>query len=58
MDRAPAVDYNNPGVYTPPKARAAGRPHEVGWLDKIQALADDEFKFGASVEPGTIIYEE
>jgi hypothetical protein len=47
-------------TYTVPKARAAGRPHELGWLE----LLDDEKKDAGEslrlgkVAPGRIISEE
>ena len=56
-DRAPAMNYDDPGIYTPPKQRAAGRPHEVGWLEKLEKLDGKGNGFGA-VAPGSIIYED
>lgn len=57
VDRAPAMNYDDPGLYNPPKQRAAGRPHETGWLEKLQGLDTESDKFGF-VAPGKIIYED
>ena len=51
------MNYDDPGLYNPPKQRAAGRPHETGWLEKLQGLDTESDKFGF-VAPGKIIYED
>lgn len=44
-------------VYKVPQARAAGRPHELGWLDLLKGTKDENMRLG-KVPPGRIIPEE
>jgi hypothetical protein len=44
-------------IYRVPEARAAGRPHDLGWLDLLDGDKESEMRFG-EVPAGTIIFEE
>lgn len=49
----------SPDSYKVPEARAAGRPHELGWLDVLNEKAADEEKFQLGKVPaGRIIPDE
>jgi hypothetical protein len=43
-------------IYRVPEARAAGRPHDLGWLDLLDGDKDSSMHFG-KVPAGTIIFE-
>ena len=41
-------------TYKVPDARAAGRPHELGWLDLLKDSKDESMRLG-KMQPGRII---
>lgn len=41
-------------TYKVPDARAAGRPHELGWLDFLEDSKDENMRLG-KIPPGQII---
>jgi hypothetical protein len=47
---------NSKGTYKVPDARAAGRPHDLGWLDLLDEEKNESLRFG-KVSPGQIIME-
>jgi len=57
---APAVkaesSTSSAGRYKVPAVRAAGRPHELGWLELLDGEEDKDLKLG-KVPPGRIIVE-
>jgi hypothetical protein len=44
-------------VYVPPKERAAGRPHNLGWLNYLDEMEDTEVGVFGQSAPGQIIME-
>lgn len=44
-------------VYKPPDVRAMGRPHELGWLEKLDKPEEDWVRLG-EVPAGRIIAED
>ena len=49
-----AADNDEDGVYQVPSARAAGRPHDLGWLDMLEDEKDENMRLG-KVPAGEII---
>ena len=41
-------------TYKVPEVRAAGRPHELGWLDLLEDGKDEKMRLG-KIPPGQII---
>lgn len=44
-------------VYKVPEERAAGRPHELGWLERLATPQEEKVRLG-EVPAGSIISEE
>jgi len=47
-----AIDQSE--TYKVPSARAAGRPHDLGWLDLLGEETDENLRLG-KIPPGEII---
>jgi len=52
----PSIPQDESKYYKVPQARAAGRPHELGWLDMLKDQTEDQ-RLG-KVQPGRIIPDE
>jgi len=51
-----AMQKKGSEVYKVPETRAAGRPHELGWLDMLEDEDEQDMRFG-KVPAGRIISE-
>ena len=48
---------NDSSVYTVPKERSAGRPHNLGWLNYLDEMEDEEDGVFGQSEAGKIIMD-
>jgi hypothetical protein len=57
-DKSMSASTSDEDIYRVPKERAAGRPHDLNWLDALKTSDEDkaDMKFG-NVKPGKIIME-